>query len=233
MVKIILMTSHFVLSENSHLMIILYKHLYGQKHSHDVRIRSLGKLSFHTTIPLIIPYKHLDGQNILMSSDYVLPVNSHFMTQKTSLHHHVRFVLKVLTPSNKASTTVDYQSLHGSELHAVIATLHSRTLLFKFAIVRQLEPFLTFFHFVPDVQPYGNYSNVYIYNALKNNDPSFCRDLNVCTTSHRIYDNNEAALNSSGYFFRAYKITTSTEPTYHILLVLGNNLFNAYAPLYQ
>ena len=109
MVKIILMMSHYVLSENSHFMIIPYKHLYGQKHSHDVRIRSLRKLSFHTTIPLIIPYKHLYGQNILMSSDYILPVNSHFMTQKTSLHHHVRFVLKVLTPSNKASMTVDYQ----------------------------------------------------------------------------------------------------------------------------
>ena len=125
-------------------------------------------------------------------------------------------------------------SLHASELHAVIATLRSRTSVFKFAIVRQLEPFLTFFHFVPDVQPYGNYSDVYMYNALKNNDPSFCRDLNVCTTSHRIYDNNEAALlNSSGYFFQAYKITTSTEPTYQILLALGNDLFNAYAPLYQ
>ena len=102
MVKIILMMSYFVSSENYHFMIIPYKHLYGQKHSHDVRIRSLRKLPFHTTIPLIIPYKHLDGQNILMSSHYVLPVNSHFMRQKTSLHHHVRFVLKVLTPSNKA-----------------------------------------------------------------------------------------------------------------------------------
>ena len=124
-------------------------------------------------------------------------------------------------------------SLHASELHAVIATLHSRISVFKFAIVRQREPFLTFFRFVPDVQPYGNYSDVYMYNALKNYDPSFCRVLNVCTTSHRIYDNNEAAWNGSGYFFRAYKITTSTEPTYHILLALGNNLFNAYAPLYQ
>ena len=51
-------------------------------------------------------------------------------------------------------------SLHGSELHAVIATLRSRTSVFKFAIIRQLEPFLTFFCFVPDVQPYGNYSDV-------------------------------------------------------------------------
>ena len=124
-------------------------------------------------------------------------------------------------------------SLHASELNPVIATLRPRTSVFKFAIVRQLETFLTFFHFVPDVQPYGNYSDVYMYNALKNNDPSFCRDLNVSTTSHRIYDNSEAALNSSGYFFRAYKIMTSTKPTYQILLALGNDLFNAYAPLYQ
>ena len=68
MVKIIQMTSYFVLSENSHFMIIQYKHLYGQKHSHDVRIRSLRKLPFRTIIPLIIPYEHLDSQNILMST---------------------------------------------------------------------------------------------------------------------------------------------------------------------
>ena len=109
-------------------------------------------------------------------------------------------------------------SLHASELNPVIATLRPRTSVLKFAIVRELETFLIFFLFVPDVQPYGNYSEMYMYNALKNNDPSFCRDLNVSTTSHRIYNNNKAALNSSGYFFRAYKITTSTEPTYQILI---------------
>ena len=87
-------------------------------------------------------------------------------------------------------------SLHASELNPVIATLRPRILVLKFAVVRELD--LIFFHFVPDVQPYGNYSEMYMYNALKNNDPSFCRDLNVSTTSHRIYDNNEAALNSSG-----------------------------------
>ena len=63
-----------------------------------------------------------------------------------------------------------------------------------------------------------------MYNTLKNNDLSFCRDLNVSTTSHPIYNNNEAALNTSGYSFRAYKITTSTEPTYQILLMHGNDL---------
>ena len=89
-------------------------------------------------------------------------------------------------------------SLHALELNPVIATFCPRTLVLKFAI--------------------------YMYNALKNNDPSFCRDLNVSTTSHRIYDNNEAALNSSGYFFWAYKITTLAKPTYQILLTLGNDL---------
>ena len=79
------MTSDFVSSENSHFMIIPFKHLYGQKHSHNVRICYLRKLN-----------------KILMSSHYVLTVNSHFIRQKTSLHHHVRFILKVLTPSNTA-----------------------------------------------------------------------------------------------------------------------------------
>ena len=98
-------------------------------------------------------------------------------------------------------------SLHASELNPVIeapssssATLLPRTSVLKFAIVKQLDTFLIFFHFVPDVQPYGNYSEMFMYNAAKNNDPSFCRDLNVSTTSHPIYNNNEAALNSSGYF---------------------------------
>ena len=111
-------------------------------------------------------------------------------------------------------------SSHASELNPVIeapssssATLCPRTSVLKFAIVKELETFLIFFRFVPDVQPYGNYSEMYIYTALKNNNPSFCRDLNVSTTSHPIYDNNEAALSTSGYSFQASKITTSTKPT--------------------
>ena len=122
-------------------------------------------------------------------------------------------------------------SLHASELNPVIdapwsaaATLHPRTSVLKFAIVKELEKFLIFFHFVPDVQPYGNYTEIFMYNALKNNEPSFCRDLNVSRTSHSIYANNEAALNSSGYSFWAYKITTSTKPTCQVLLMLGNAL---------
>ena len=122
-------------------------------------------------------------------------------------------------------------SLHASELNPVIAapwstaaTLHPRTSVLKFAIVKELEKFLIFFRFVPDVQPYGNYTKIFMYTTLKNSEPSFCRDLNVSRTSHPIYENNEAALNSSGYSFRAYKITTSTKPTYQVLLMLGNAL---------
>ena len=122
-------------------------------------------------------------------------------------------------------------SLHASELNPVIeapwsaaATLHPRTSVLKFAIVNELENFLIFFCFVPDVQPYGNYTELFMYTALKNSEPSFCRDLNVSRTSHPIYKNNEAALNSSGYSFWAYKITTLTKPTDQVLLMLGNAL---------
>ena len=122
-------------------------------------------------------------------------------------------------------------SLHALELNPVIeapwsaaATLHPRTSVLKFAIVKELEKFLIFFCFVPDVQPYSNYTKIFMYTALKNSKPSFCRDLNVSRTSHPMYENNEAALNSSGYSFRAYEITTSTKPTCQILLMLGNAL---------
>ena len=115
-------------------------------------------------------------------------------------------------------------SLHALGLNPVIevpwlagATLHPRTSVLKFAIV-------TFFHFVPDVQPYGNYTEMFMYTALKNNEPSSCRDQNVSRTSHSIYENNEAALNSSGYSFQAYKITMLTKPTCQVLLMLGNAL---------
>ena len=122
-------------------------------------------------------------------------------------------------------------SLHALGLNLVIevpwsagATLHPRTLVLKFAIVKELEKFLIFFHFVPDVQPYGNYTEMFMYTTLKNNEPLFCRDLNVRRTSHSIYENIEAALNSSGYSFWVYKITTSTKPTCQVLLMLGNAL---------
>ena len=122
-------------------------------------------------------------------------------------------------------------SLHALGLNPVIevpwsagATHHPRTLVLKFAIVKELEQFLICFCFVPDVQPYGNYTKMFMYTVLKNNEPSFCRNLNVSRTCHSIYENNEAACNSSGYSFHVFKITTSTKPTCQVLLMLGNAL---------
>ena len=63
-----------------------------------------------------------------------------------------------------------------------------------------------------------------MYNAVKNNEPSFCKNLNISRTWHSIYENNEAALNTSGYSFHAFKITTLTKPTHQVLLMLGNAL---------
>ena len=102
------------------------------------------------------------------------------------------------------------------------ATRHPKTSVLKFAIEKELEQFLIFFHFVPDVQPHGNYSKMFMYNMVKNNKPSFCRNLNINRTWHSIYENNEAACNSSGYSFQAFKITTSNKPTRQVLLMLGN-----------
>ena len=104
------------------------------------------------------------------------------------------------------------------------ATCHPETSVLKFAIAKELEQFLIFFHFVPDVQRYGSYAEMFIYNAVKNNEPSFCMNLNVSRTWHSIYENNTAVFNSSGFSFGAFKITTSTKPTHHVLLMLGNAL---------
>ena len=102
------------------------------------------------------------------------------------------------------------------------ATRHPKTLilLLKFAIVKELQQYLIFFCFVPDVQPHGNYTEMFMYNTVRNNEPSFCKNLNVSHTWHSIYKNNEAACNSNGYSFHAFKITTSTKPTCQILLML-------------
>ena len=101
---------------------------------------------------------------------------------------------------------------------------HQRTSVIKFAIVKELQQFLIFFHFVLDVQPQGNYSEMFMYNAVKNNEPSFCMHLNVSRAWHSIYENNEAVLNSSGYSFFAFKIITSNRPTRQVLVMLGNAL---------
>ena len=49
----------------------------------------------------------------------------------------------------------------------------------KFAIVKELQQLLIFFHLVPDVQPQGNYIEMFMYNAVKNNEPSFCKALYI------------------------------------------------------
>ena len=102
------------------------------------------------------------------------------------------------------------------------ATCHPKTSVLKFAIVRELEQFLIFFRFVPDVHPHGNYSKMFMYNVVKNNEPLFCRNLNVSRTWHSIYKNNEAACKSSGYSFWVFIITTSNKLTCQVLLMLGN-----------
>ena len=104
------------------------------------------------------------------------------------------------------------------------ATCHPKTSVLKFAIVKEPEQFLIFFCFVPDMQPHGNYSKKFMYNAVRNNKPSFCRNLNVSRIWHSIYKNNKAACNCSGYSFHVFKITTSTKPTGQVLLMLGNAL---------
>ena len=104
------------------------------------------------------------------------------------------------------------------------ATHHPRTLVLKFAIVKELQQYLIFFRFVPDVQPHGNYTEMFMYNMVKNSEPSFCKNLNVSHTWHSVYKNNEAACNIGGYSFHAFKIITSAKPTRQILLMLGNAL---------
>ena len=104
------------------------------------------------------------------------------------------------------------------------ATRHPKTSVLKFVIVKELQQYFIFFCFVPDVQLHGNYTEMFMYNTVKNNEPSFCKNLNISHTLHSIYEINEAACNIGGYSFRAFKITTSTKPTHQILLMLGNAL---------
>ena len=59
------------------------------------------------------------------------------------------------------------------------ATHHPRTSVIKFAIVKDLEQFLSFFCFVSDVQLHGNYSEMFMYNTVKNNEPSKCQQMGI------------------------------------------------------
>ena len=76
------------------------------------------------------------------------------------------------------------------------------------------------------MQLYGNYTEMFMYNALKNNELLFCRNLNVSRICNSIYKNNAAVLNGSGCCFQAFKITTSTKPTPQVLLMLRNALYD-------
>ena len=137
----------------------------------------------------------------------------------------------LLTTSSHTNNVTPNVMLDALGLNPVIetpwsggATHHPKTLVLKFAIVKELKQFQICFHFVPDMQCHGNYSKMFMYNAVRNNKPSFCRNLNVSRTWHSIYKNNEAACNSLGYSFHAFKITSLTKPTCQVLLMLGNAL---------
>ena len=82
-------------------------------------------------------------------------------------------------------------------------THHPKTLVLKICNCKRTGTISHLFCFVPDVQPHGNYSEMIMYNMVKNNEPSFCRNLNISITWHSIYKNNEAACHSSGYSFQA------------------------------
>ena len=101
------------------------------------------------------------------------------------------------TTSSQMNNIMPSVTLDALGLNPVIKTpwlggakCHQRTAVIKFAIVKKLQQFLIFFHFVSDVQPQGNYSEMFMYNAVRNNKPSFCRNLNVSTTWHSIYKND-------------------------------------------
>ena len=103
-------------------------------------------------------------------------------------------------------------------------TRHPKTSVLKFAVVRELQQYLIFFRFVPDVQPHGNYTEMYMFDAVRNKDPTFCKNFNVSHTWHSIYEDNLPSCNQKGFSFCAFKITTSTKPTRQILVMLGNAL---------
>ena len=66
-----------------------------------------------------------------------------------------------------------------------------------------------------------------MFNAVKYNDPIFCKNFNVSHTWHSIYENNLPSCNNNEFPFCVFKITTLTKPTRQILLMLGNALCDA------
>ena len=92
-------------------------------------------------------------------------------------------------------------------------TRHPKTSVLKFATLKELQQYLIFFRFVPDVQPHGNYTEMFMFNAVRYNDPTFCKNFNVSRTWHSIYEDNQPSCNNNVFPFHAFKITTSTKPT--------------------
>ena len=139
--------------------------------------------------------------------------------------------MHLLTTSSHTNNITPNVTLDALGLNPVIempwlagTTCHPKTSVLIFAIVKELEQFLIFFCFVPDVQLHSNYSKMFMYNAVRSNESSFCRNRNVSRTWHSIHENNEAACNSSGYSSHTFKIITSNRPTHQVLLMLGNAL---------
>ena len=118
-----------------------------------------------------------------------MPPHMHLST--TSLHTN-NIMPNVMLDALGLNPVIEMPWLAGT-------TRHPKTSVLKFAIVKELEQFLIFFHFVPDVQPHGNYSKMIMYNAARNNESSFSRNLNVSRTWHSIYENNAAACISSSF----------------------------------
>ena len=105
--------------------------------------------------------------------------------------------------------------------HSGHAATRPHMAVLKFAVIEELHEFIIFFQFVPDAEPSGNYSEMFMFTAVKNNEAIFCDHLNVSRTWHSIYENNEASLNSAGYSFRAFNIVTKTKPMHQVLINLG------------
>ena len=105
--------------------------------------------------------------------------------------------------------------------HSGHAAARPHTPVLKFAVIGEPHEFIIFFQFVPDAEPSGKQSKMFMFTAVRNNEAIFCDHLNVSHTWHSICKNNEALLNSAGYSSRAFKIVTKTKPMHQVLINLG------------
>ena len=74
---------------------------------------------------------------------------------------------------------------------------------------------------------------MFMFTAVKNNEGIFCDHLNVSCNWHSIIKNNEALLNSAGYYFRAFKIVTKTKPMHQVLINLGEAICQTLNSIHQ